>query len=37
VKSYVRERQQVRYFAAESEQYKEMSMDLAKIDACSFR
>jgi ATP-binding cassette subfamily B multidrug efflux pump len=36
VKSYVRERQQVRYFAAESEQYKEMSMDLAKIDAWFF-
>ncbi|MTB49522.1 ABC transporter ATP-binding protein [Lewinella sp. W8] len=36
VKSYVRERQQVRYFADESEQYKEMSMDLAKIDAWFF-
>lgn len=36
VKSYVRERQQVRFFAAESEQYKEMSMDLAKIDAWFF-
>ncbi|MEL7160922.1 MAG: ABC transporter transmembrane domain-containing protein, partial [Bacteroidota bacterium] len=36
VKSYVRERQQVRYFAGESEQYKNMSMDLAKIDAWFF-
>ena len=36
VKSYVRERQQVKYFAAESEQYKKMSMDLAKVDAWFF-
>ncbi|MBC6993634.1 ABC transporter ATP-binding protein [Neolewinella lacunae] len=36
VKSYVRERQQVRYFAEESETYKRMSMDLAKIDAWFF-
>ena len=36
VKSYVRERQQVNYFAAESEKYKEMSMDLAKVDAWFF-
>ncbi|MEM1357741.1 MAG: ABC transporter ATP-binding protein [Bacteroidota bacterium] len=36
VKSYVREQQQVRYFAGESEQYKNMSMDLAKIDAWFF-
>lgn len=36
VKSYVRERQQVNYFAKESEQYKEMSMDLAKVDAWFF-
>lgn len=36
VKSYVREQQQVRYFGQESEQYKNMSMDLAKIDAWFF-
>lgn len=36
VKSYVREQQQVGYFAGESEQYKNMSMDLAKIDAWFF-
>ncbi len=36
VKSYVRERQQVNYFAGESEQYKEMSMNLAKVDAWFF-
>jgi ATP-binding cassette subfamily B protein len=36
VKSYVREPQQVRYFAAESDKYKDMSMDLAKIDAWFF-
>lgn len=36
VKSYVREPQQVKYFAAESDQYKNMSMDLAKIDAWFF-
>lgn len=36
VKSYVREKQQVRYFAEESEQYKKMSMDLARIDAWFF-
>ncbi|SER08105.1 ABC transporter ATP-binding protein [Neolewinella agarilytica] len=36
VKSYVRERQQVNYFAQESEQYKEMSMNLAKVDAWFF-
>ncbi len=36
VKSYVREKQQVRYFATESDTYKDMSMDLAKIDAWFF-
>ena len=36
VKSYGREQQQVKYFAGESEQYKEMSMGLAKIDAWFF-
>jgi ATP-binding cassette subfamily B multidrug efflux pump len=36
VKSYVREPQQVKHFAAQSEQYKAMSMDLAKIDAWFF-
>ncbi|MEM6772890.1 MAG: ABC transporter ATP-binding protein, partial [Bacteroidota bacterium] len=36
VKSYGRERQQVKWFAGESEQYKEMSMGLAKIDAWFF-
>ncbi|MFT6000644.1 MAG: ATP-binding cassette subfamily B multidrug efflux pump [Neolewinella sp.] len=36
VKSYVREPQQVKHFAAESEQYKNMTMDLAKIDAWFF-
>lgn len=36
VKSYVRERQQVRYFAGESDTYKKMSVDLAKIDAWFF-
>jgi ATP-binding cassette subfamily B protein len=36
VKSYVREPQQVKYFAAESDQYKNMTMDLAKIDAWFF-
>ncbi|TXF88333.1 ABC transporter ATP-binding protein [Neolewinella aurantiaca] len=36
VKSYVREKQQVDYFAKESDQYKNMSMDLAKIDAWFF-
>lgn len=36
VKSYVREVPQEEYFAAESEQYKRMSMDLAKIDAWFF-
>lgn len=36
VKSYVREKQQVNYFAKESDQYKDMSMGLAKIDAWFF-
>jgi ATP-binding cassette subfamily B protein len=36
VKSYVREKQQVDYFAKESDQYKDMSMELAKIDAWFF-
>ena len=36
VKSYVRERQQVRYFAGASDTYKTMSVDLAKIDAWFF-
>lgn len=36
VKSYVREQQQVKFFATESDQYKKMSMDLAKIDAWFF-
>lgn len=36
VKSYGREKQQVKFFAGESEQYKEMSMGLAKIDAWFF-
>ncbi|OAV42887.1 ABC transporter ATP-binding protein [Lewinella sp. 4G2] len=36
VKSYVREQQQVAYFSEESDKYKEMSMDLAKVDAWFF-
>ncbi|MEM8584563.1 MAG: ABC transporter ATP-binding protein [Bacteroidota bacterium] len=36
VKSYVREPQQVAFFAHEADQYKEKSMDLAKIDAWFF-
>lgn len=36
VKSYVREPQQVAFFAQEADQYKEKSMDLAKIDAWFF-
>ena len=36
VKSYVREKPQVAYFSRESDQYKEMSMDLAKVDAWFF-
>ena len=36
VKSYVRERQQVRFFGEESDTYKNMSVDLAKIDAWFF-
>ena len=36
VKSYVREEPQVRYFAEESDKYKDMSMDLAKVDAWFF-
>ena len=36
VKSYVREQPQVRYFSQESDRYKDMSMDLAKIDAWFF-
>jgi ATP-binding cassette subfamily B multidrug efflux pump len=36
VKSYVREKPQVDYFAKESDKYKDMSMELAKIDAWFF-
>ena len=36
VKSYVRERQQIRYFADQSDVYKDMSVDLAKVDAWFF-
>ena len=36
VKSYVRERQQVRFFAEQSDTYKDMSVDLAKVDAWFF-
>lgn len=36
VKSYVREPQQTAYFAEQSEQYKERSMDLARINAWFF-
>ena len=36
VKSYVRERQQIRYFAGQSDVYKNMSVDLAKVDAWFF-
>ena len=36
VKSYVRERQQVEYFAGESDTYKDMSVNLAKVDAWFF-
>ena len=36
VKSYVREEQQVNHFARESDRYKDMSMDLAKVDAWFF-
>ncbi|MEM7573732.1 MAG: ABC transporter ATP-binding protein [Bacteroidota bacterium] len=36
VKSYVREPQQVEYFAKEAEEYKEQSMGLARIDAWFF-
>ena len=36
VKSYVREPQQVAYFAKEAEEYKEQSMGLARIDAWFF-
>ncbi|MBB4079671.1 ATP-binding cassette subfamily B protein [Lewinella aquimaris] len=36
VKSYVRERQQIQYFAAQSDTYKDMSVNLAKIDAWFF-
>ncbi len=36
VKSYVREEPQVRHFAEQSEKYKEMSMNLAKVDAWFF-
>ena len=36
VKSYVRERQQVQYFAGESDVYKDMSVNLAKVDAWFF-
>ena len=36
VKSYVREEQQVKFFAKESDTYKDMSMDLAKVDAWFF-
>ena len=36
VKSYVRERPQVDYFAAESDTFKDKSMDLARVDAFFF-
>lgn len=36
VKSYVREAPQVAYFAQESDRYKDMSMNLAKVDAWFF-
>ncbi|MEM9929268.1 MAG: ABC transporter ATP-binding protein [Bacteroidota bacterium] len=36
VKSYVRESQQVKYFAGQSDQYMTMSMGLAKVDAWFF-
>ncbi len=36
VKSYVREKQQISYFAGQSDVYKNMSVDLAKIDAWFF-
>ncbi|MCP9234627.1 ABC transporter ATP-binding protein [Lewinella sp. JB7] len=36
VKSYVRERQQIQYFANQSDTYKDMSVNLAKIDAWFF-
>ena len=36
VKSYVRERQQIRYFADQSDVYKDMSVNLAKVDAWFF-
>ncbi|NJB86831.1 ATP-binding cassette subfamily B protein [Lewinella marina] len=36
VKSYVRERQQVQFFAKQSDVYKDMSVDLAKVDAWFF-
>ena len=36
VKSYVRERPQEDHFAAESDRYRDMSMDLARIDAWFF-
>ncbi len=36
VKSYVREPQQVKYFASQSDQYMNMSMGLAKVDAWFF-
>jgi ATP-binding cassette subfamily B protein len=36
VKSYVRERPQVSFFAAESDTFKDKSMDLAKVDAFFF-
>ncbi len=36
VKSYVREKQQIRYFAGQSDVYKDMSVNLAKIDAWFF-
>ncbi len=36
VKSYVRERQQVQYFEKQSDVYKDMSVNLAKVDAWFF-
>ncbi|MGB3798350.1 MAG: ABC transporter ATP-binding protein, partial [Lewinella sp.] len=36
VKSYVRERQQEQYFAGQSDVYKDMSVNLAKVDAWFF-
>ncbi len=36
VKSYVRERQQIRFFGQQSDTYKDMSVDLAKVDAWFF-